>query len=75
MHYIIKKDRSMSEHEYLSVHGIVDCKRFPFSLGQVKYFLAHRYKNGLSEAVRHVGKNIYIRVDLFEAWIEKHKEK
>jgi hypothetical protein len=34
-----------------------------------------RHRNHLQDAVRKIGKRLYLRVDLFEAWIEKQAEK
>lgn len=55
---------------YLSTQQIEDCPRYPFSMGQIRNFLLNRHKNGLSKAVRRIGKRLYIRQDLFDDWIE-----
>jgi hypothetical protein len=31
----------------------------------------YRHKNGLEVAVRKIGKRLFLRIDLFDAWIEK----
>lgn len=56
--------------KYLSTRQIVDSNRYPFSMGQIRHFLLNRHKNGLSKAVRHIGKRLYIRQDMFDEWIE-----
>lgn len=61
----------MSDIRYLKIEQIVGSDRYPFTMDQMRYLLIHRRKNGLNEAVRKIGKRIYIRMDLFDAWIEK----
>lgn len=61
----------MSDHQYLSVHQITESDRYPFTLGQMRHYLGMRHRNGLDVAVRRIGKRLYIRTDLFDAWIEK----
>ena len=60
--------------EYLSTAQIVECGRYPFSLGQIRHFLLMRHKNGLDTAIRKIGKRLYIRRDLFDQWIEEQHE-
>lgn len=62
------------EIKYLSTQQIEDCPRYPFSRGQIRHFLLNRHKNGLTKAVRHIGKRLYLRQDLFDQWIEEQKE-
>lgn len=57
---------------YLSIHQIVDSKKYPFTIGQLRSYLINRKKNGLDKAVRKIGKRIYIREDLFIEWIESN---
>lgn len=64
----------MTVIEYLSPKQIVECCKYPFSMGQVRHILLYRHKNGLSKAVRKVGRCIIIRKDLWEAWLEEQKE-
>lgn len=59
------------KHEYLNTEQI--CELYPFTKGQLFYFLNLRHKNGLANAVRKIGKRIYFRRDLFNQWIESHK--
>ena len=39
-----------------------------------RHLLLFRHKNGLGTAVRKIGKRLLVRSDLFDQWIEKHKE-
>lgn len=50
-------------------------QNYPFTMGQLRTFLKNRHKNNLSKAVRKIGKRIYLKKDLWEAWIESHQEK
>jgi len=59
----------------MTVNQIIDSYNYPFTKGQLHYFLNMRHKNGLNKAVRKIGKRIYFRLDLFEDWIEKQSEK
>lgn len=56
---------------YASVDQVLQNSKYPFSKGQINYFLTKRHKNGLEEAIRKIGKRIYFRLDLFDLWIEK----
>ncbi len=60
----------MSDYQYLSIKQIADSSQYPFSLGQIRYYLIMRHKNGLDAAIRKIGKRFYLRKDLFDAWIE-----
>ena len=57
-------------HQYLSVSQIFELQHYPFSMGQIRHFLAMRHRNGLATSVRKIGKRLYLRRDLFERWIE-----
>lgn len=61
----------MERQKYLSVSDIVNGEEYPFTLGQMRHYLAMRHKNGLTVAVRKIGKRLYLHQDLFETWIEK----
>lgn len=65
----------MNDNEYLSVQQIADDSRYPFSLGQLRYYLMLRHRNGLEKAIRKIGKRVYLRRDLFERWIESQVRK
>lgn len=60
----------MSDYQYLSIKQIAESNQYPFSHGQIRHFLTLRHKNGLDAAIRKIGKRLYLRKDLFEAWIE-----
>lgn len=63
----------MSDIQYLSIQQIVGSNRYPFTAGQMRHYLLMRHSNGLAQAVRKIGKRIFIRMDLFEDWIEKQQ--
>ena len=63
----------MKEKIYLKLKQIVQSDSYPFSRGQIRRFLFMRHSNGLDKAVRKIGKCLYLRKDLFDAWIESHK--
>ena len=65
----------MTDHEYWELKQIENSPKYPFSKGQIDYHLLNRHKNGLFKAVRKIGKRLYIRMDLFDLWIELQKEK
>lgn len=65
----------MTEYQYQSPKQIVASGRYPFSMGQMRHFLLHRYRNGLRSAVRKIGKRIVVRMDLFDHWIEQQAQK
>lgn len=65
----------MTDYEYRSPQQIVSSGKYPFTIGQMRYFLLHRHRNGLQTAVRKIGKGLALRTDLFEAWIESHSSK
>jgi len=62
----------MSKIEYKNIKQIIECGKYPFTVGQMRAFLINRDSNGLNSAIRKIGKRLYIRTDLFEEWIEKH---
>ena len=64
----------MSEYKYLSIKQIVYGDEYPFSKGQMAFYLLNRDKNGLKTAVRRIGKCLYLRKDLLDSWIESHNE-
>jgi hypothetical protein len=65
----------MSEYEYFSIQQIAESNCYPFTLGQIRHYLLMRHRNGLQKAVRKIGKRLYLRRDLFEAWIESQSNK
>jgi hypothetical protein len=60
----------MENKQYLSVQQVAEQDEYPFTLGQIRHYLLTRHKNGLDKAVRKIGKRVYLRRDLFEAWLE-----
>jgi hypothetical protein len=60
----------MNKALYRTIRQISESGRYPFTIGQLRYYLMFRHKNGLKKAVRKIGKRIYLREDLFEEWIE-----
>lgn len=65
----------MSDYQYLSIKQIAESNQYPFSNGQIRHYLTLRHKNGLDAAIRKIGKRLYLRKDLFEAWIESQASK
>jgi len=61
----------MNKYEYWSIQQILSSGKYPFTLGQIRFFLLHRHRNGLQNAVRKVGKRLVLRMDLFDQWIEE----
>lgn len=61
----------MDQVEYGSLKQIADSPKYPFTMGQLRHYMMHRHKNGLEVAVRKIGKRLFVRMDLFNAWIEK----
>ena len=64
----------MTQFKWLTKKQIVESDNYPFSMGQLCAFLNGRRKNGLSKAVRKIGKCIYIREDLFNSWIDSKED-
>lgn len=65
----------MNDYQYLSIKQIVESSSYPFSVGQLRHYLIMRHKNGLDAAIRKIGKRLYLRKDLFDAWIESQTSK
>lgn len=59
--------------KYQSIKQIAEDQKYPFTLSMMRHYLLHRHSNGLGNAVRKIGKRIFVRMDLFDAWIEKQK--
>ncbi len=64
----------MTDNQYLTTKQIVESGKYPFSMGQIRHFLMMRHRNGLQNAVRKIGKRLYVRRDLLDQWIEEQKE-
>lgn len=65
----------MNDYQYLSIKQIAESSQYPFSLGQMRHYLSMRHINGLETAIRKIGKRLYLRKDLFDAWIESQASK
>jgi hypothetical protein len=65
----------MESYQYLSPQQIITTGRYPFTMGQIRYLLLYRHRNGLETAVRKVGKRLMLRMDLFDQWIENQASK
>lgn len=62
----------MNEIRYCSVQQVIEDKKYPFTMGMLRSLLINREKNGLTCCVRKIGKRLYIRMDLFDNWIDAH---
>lgn len=60
--------------KFKSIKDVVLSDNYSFTTGQLRFLLAHRRENGLAKVVRKIGKCIYFRMDLFDAWIDKQGE-
>lgn len=58
--------------KYLKIKELVATGLYPFTNGQIRAFLMKKHENGLSKCCRLIGKNLYIRADLFHEWVEGH---
>lgn len=57
--------------QYLSIKQIAENPKYPFTLPMLRHYLLHRHTNGLEKAVRKIGKRLFLRMDLFDLWIEE----
>jgi len=64
----------MTELKYYNIDQLVEHPNYPFSIGQLRDYVAHRHENGLNVAIRKIGKRLYFRLDLFNDWIESHQK-
>ena len=65
----------MDEKIYLEPKQIAASNKYPCTMGQIRHYLLMRHRNGLDRAVRKIGKRCYLRMDLFEEWIESQSSK
>lgn len=65
----------MDSYQYWKLKQIEQSSKYPFTKGQLDFFMLHRHKNGLSNAVSKIGKRLYVRMDLFDKWIESQTSK
>jgi hypothetical protein len=63
----------MSDFQYIDKQQLLE--NYPFSKGQIDYFLSKRHVNGLNKAVCKIGKRLYFRKDLLDSWLNSHLEK
>lgn len=54
---------------------IADGDEYPFTMGQIRDFIMKKHTNDFSKCLRKIGRRIYVRLDLFDDWIEKHEVK
>lgn len=62
----------MEEYQFLTTNQVLESPRYGFTKGQLNDFLLKRHKNGVDKVVRKIGKRIYWRSDLLDAWINSH---
>lgn len=55
---------------YVRVRDIAKMERYPFSETQLWNHMKKRSENGLSSCVRRVGCSVFLRLDLFEKWLD-----
>ena len=63
----------MEKTQYLTIKQIAEESGYPFTLAQLRHYLSFRHRNGLSTAIRKIGKRLFIRKDLFDSWIEQQR--
>jgi len=63
----------MNDIKYLSIKQIAEDTKYPFTQPMLRNYLLRRHANGLEKAVYKIGKRLFIREDLFQAWIEQQK--
>jgi hypothetical protein len=61
--------------KWASIQQIAEDPKYPFTLAMIRHYLLHRHKNGLENAVRKIGKRLFVRLDLLDAWIESQVAK
>lgn len=56
--------------QYITVKQAAADKSLCFTEAMLRYYLLHAHKNGLSKAIRRIGKKLVLRRDLLIQWIE-----
>lgn len=56
---------------YRTVRQLAEDPAFCFTVPMLRYYVLHAHRNGLSKALRRVGRKVLIRRDLFIDWLEK----
>ena len=64
-----------SDESYCTIKQIVSDPTFCFTEPMLRYYILHAHKNGLSTALRRIGRKLLIRRDLFINWIEKQSSR
>lgn len=59
---------------YKTLKQVVEDENYPFTMGQLRFFINNRKDNGLEKSIRKIGKRLYFRMDLFSDWVDKHLE-
>lgn len=68
----IDKNEHDDNVQYITVKQAAADKNLCFTESMLRYYLLHAHKNGLSKAIRRIGKKLVLRRDLFIQWIEDH---
>lgn len=63
-------ENSNIDLQYMTVRQIADDPSFCFTMAMLRYYVLHAHSNGLSSAIRRIGRKILLRRDLFVEWIE-----
>ncbi len=59
------------EESYCTIKQIANDPSFCFTVPMLRYYVLHAHRNGLSKAIRRVGRKVLIRRDQFIEWLEK----
>jgi hypothetical protein len=59
------------EESYCTIKQIANDSTFCFTVPMLRYYVLHAHRNGLSKAIRRVGRKVLIRRDQFIEWLEK----
>lgn len=66
------KNDNYQNIQYITVKQAAADKSLCFTEAMLRYYLLHAHKNGLSKAIRRIGKKLVLRRDLLIQWIEDH---
>ena len=59
------------DESYCTIKQIANDPTFCFTVPMLRYYVLHAHRNGLSKAIRRVGRKVLIRRDQFIEWLEK----
>jgi hypothetical protein len=59
------------DESYCTIKQIANDPTFCFTIPMLRYYVLHAHRNGLSKAIRRVGRKVLIRRDQFIEWLEK----